>query len=222
MKKNEIFLSSNIKYLRMSNKKTQKDIGDLCGKTDTAVSNWEKGIREPDTIDLANIANYFNVSIDELMLKDLRFDNAVSIDIKPTNMVKIPVLSKIPAGMSFDVIEEQFTLGFEEIPKEWLNGNKEYFALKLVGDSMEPDYHDDDIGIFLKTNDCENGQDCCVRINGFDATFKRIKKQENGIMIIPLNENSSTPFNSAFYTNDDIINMPIEIIGVIKQIRRNK
>jgi len=73
MEKEDIFLSSNIRHLRILNNKTQDDIAKICNKRFTAVSNWEKGIREPDAVDLARIANYFNVTIDDLMLKDLRF-----------------------------------------------------------------------------------------------------------------------------------------------------
>ena len=73
MEENKIFLSSNIKHLRILNKKTQEEIGEVCNKTNTAVSNWEKGIREPDAVDLSALSTYFNVSIDDLMLKDLRF-----------------------------------------------------------------------------------------------------------------------------------------------------
>ncbi len=72
MDKREIFLSTNIKYLRILNGKTQEEVAKVCNKKNTAVSNWEKGIREPDAIDLANIANFFDISIDDLMLKDLR------------------------------------------------------------------------------------------------------------------------------------------------------
>ena len=158
--------------------------------------------------------------INNKFLLSLDFDNGTLIDLD-TDCVQIPVLGKIPAGMPLEAIEERYTIDYEEIPREWLKGGKEYFALKLDGDSMEPNYHNGDIVIFLKANDCETGQDCCIRINGDDATFKRIKKQINGIMIIPLNENNSTGFNSTFYTNEDINNMPIEIIGIVKQIRRN-
>ena len=69
----KLFLASNLKYLRNLKGKNQEEIGELCGKTNTAVSNWEKGIREPDAIDLSILSNYFNVSVDDLMLKDLRF-----------------------------------------------------------------------------------------------------------------------------------------------------
>ncbi len=68
----EIFLASNIKYLRILNNKTQAELAKACNKKNTAVSNWEKGIREPSAIDLAIISNFFNVSIDDLMLKNLR------------------------------------------------------------------------------------------------------------------------------------------------------
>lgn len=72
MKIPTIYLSSNIKFLRAQHKKTQNDLAKLCGKKNTAISNWEKGIREPSSIDLAILANYFNVSVDDLLLKDLK------------------------------------------------------------------------------------------------------------------------------------------------------
>lgn len=180
------------------------------------------------TVDtLKKIARTMGMTINDLLIQsgdvkieDLQFDNAELIDL-PIDNVRIPVLGRIPAGIPFEAIEEQYTIDYEEIPRDWLKGGKQYFALKLDGDSMEPDYRDKDTVIFLKTSECESGQDCCVKINGFDATFKRIKKQENGIMIIPLNENNSSGFSTTFYTIDDIKNKPIEIIGVAKQSRRN-
>lgn len=71
-KEKNIFLSTNIKHLRKTNNKTQKELATFCGKRDTAISNWEKGIREPNAIDLANISTFFNIPIDDLVLKDLR------------------------------------------------------------------------------------------------------------------------------------------------------
>ena len=65
----KIYIASNLKHLRLLNKKTQDDIAKLCDKKNTAISNWEKGIREPDSIDLAKLSNYFNISIDDLMKK---------------------------------------------------------------------------------------------------------------------------------------------------------
>lgn len=71
MEDNNIYLASNLKFLRKDKKKTQEDVAKFCGKTNTAVSNWELGIREPDAVDLARLSTYFDVSVDDLMLSDL-------------------------------------------------------------------------------------------------------------------------------------------------------
>lgn len=75
MENKNIFLSSNLKYLRNIKGKTQQDVADYCNKANTAISNWEKGIREPDAVDLAKLSDFFNVPIDDLMLKDLRISD---------------------------------------------------------------------------------------------------------------------------------------------------
>lgn len=159
--------------------------------------------------------------INNKFLNFVDFDNAELTNL-PTETIQIPLLGKIPAGIPLEIIEDKYAVDTVDIPKDWLKGNHKYFALKLEGDSMEPDYLDKDIIIFKQVNDCVSGQDCCIRINGFDATFKRVRKQDNGIMIIPLNENNSSGFVSTFYSKEDIEKMPIEILGVVKQIRRNK
>ena len=156
-----------------------------------------------------------------LIGQSIIYDNAEQVELDG-NTIKIPVLGKIPAGMPLEAIEDTYTIDTIDIPKDWLRGDNHYFALRLEGDSMEPEYLDNDIIIFKQSNTCNSGDDCCIRINGFDATFKRVRKQENGIMIIPLNENNSTGFVSTFFSKEEIVNKPVEILGVVKQIRRNK
>ena len=72
MENKNIYLSSNLKFLRTIKGKTQQEVADYCDKANTAISNWEKGIREPDAVDLAKLSNFFNIPIDDLILKDLR------------------------------------------------------------------------------------------------------------------------------------------------------
>ena len=216
----EIF-AKNLKYYMGYYEKDRNKICDDLNIPYTTFTDWYNGTTYPRIDKIELLANYFNIKKSDLIenkYKDLNFDNATPIDL-PADTVRIPVLGRIPAGVPIEAIED--ILGYEEIPRDWLKGGKEYFALILDGDSMEPEYRDKDTGIFLKTPNCESGQDCCIKINGFDATFKRIRKQDNGIMVIPLNENNSTGFSTTFFTNDEIISKPVEIIGVIKQIRRN-
>lgn len=192
----------------------------------TVDSILKRGIDNSNVGNVIKMCKSLNISIDSLLdskeiIPNLSFDNGAIVDINmEIEFVKIPILGVIKAGMPVEAQEN--IIDYIDIPKDWLKGDKEFFALKLDGDSMEPEYHDKDIVIFLKANDCESGQDCCVRINGFDATFKRIKKQDNGIMIIPLNENNSSGFSTTFYTNEDMEKMPIEILGIVKRVISDK
>lgn len=213
--------ATNLKHLRIQSGMTQEELAKKMDKDYSTIGKWELGQRSPIMTDVIKIADIFQVSLEKLIGSSMIYDNATPIKIS-NNVASIPVLGKIPAGMPLEAIENTYAVDTVDIPVEWLKGDNHYFALKLEGDSMEPDYLDNDIVIFKQASDCENGQDCCIRINGFDATFKRVRKQENGIMIIPLNENNSTGFVSTFYSREDIENMPIEILGIVKQIRRNK
>lgn len=80
MNNEKLYIASNIRYLRTLNGKTQEEIANICNKKNTAISNWEQGIREPEAIDLSILANFFNVSVDDLMLKDLRIANNKNYD----------------------------------------------------------------------------------------------------------------------------------------------
>ena len=69
------FLSSNIKYLRQSNNLKQGDLANMVGKARSLVSQWESDDRSITTEDIIKISNYFNISIDYLVSKDLRINN---------------------------------------------------------------------------------------------------------------------------------------------------
>lgn len=214
----KIYIASNLKHLRLLNKKTQDDIAKLCDKKNTAISNWEKGIREPDSIDLAKLSNYFNISIDDLMKKDLRFDNAEYIDVT-TKIVKVPVLGVIKAGTPIEAQED--IIEYVDIPEEWTKGNKKYYGLKIQGDSMYPKYEENDIVIFEQTEDYirANKKDCAVMVNGDNATFKNVTITESGITLIPLNINNSDGYQPTFYDKEQVKNKPVKIIGIAREKR---
>lgn len=75
MENNKIFLASNLKFLRVRKGLTQKQVADKLNKTDVAILYWENGKREPNAVDLGNLSILFNVSVSDLLLKDLRLEN---------------------------------------------------------------------------------------------------------------------------------------------------
>jgi len=123
------------------------------------------------------------------------------------------VLGVVPAGIPLEAIEE--IIDYEEIPEEMANLG-EYFGLVIKGDSMLPKLLHNDVIIVKKQSDCDSGGIAVVIIGGENATVKQIKKDQNGITLVPLN----TKYQPDFYSNQDIKKRPVTIIGKAVELRR--
>ena len=62
-----ILLGENLKKLRKKNDLTQEQLAEVLGVSPQAVSRWESEATYPDITMLPTIANYFDVSLDELI-----------------------------------------------------------------------------------------------------------------------------------------------------------
>lgn len=68
-----INLAKNLKRLRKQREMTQEDLADFIGVSFQAVSKWERGEGYPDITLLPVIANFFGVTLDELVgMNDIR------------------------------------------------------------------------------------------------------------------------------------------------------
>jgi len=90
--------------------------------------------------------------------------NIQSLNKKTEASAVVLVYGTIPAGVPMECIED--IIDTEEIPADMLKGGKQYFGLKVKGNSMNPEYLDGDTLILLKQDDCESGDDCIVMVNG--------------------------------------------------------
>ena len=174
-----------------------------------SISQYESGDRLPSDDIKLKMAELFNCSIDYLLgktnSKNISSDSAV-----------VFIYGTIPAGVPMELIED--IVDTEEINADMLRGGKQYFGLKIKGNSMYPEYLDGDTIILEKVEDCESGQDCCIMCNGNDGTFKRVFKNENGIILQPLNPE----YQPIVYSNEQIETLPVKIIGKVVELRRKK
>lgn len=211
MNKQEInkIIAENLTYLMDKSGKTQLDLADYMGVSQATVSNWCKGIKLPRMDKIDRICDFFNITRSQLMESaEDSFDGYCL-----SHAVRIPVLGSVPAGIPLEAIED--IEDWEEIPREWTSGGKEYFGLKIQGDSMFPKYMEGDTIILRKEDDCESGDECVVYVNGYDATFKKVIKKTDHIILQPLNS-SYEPIMIDY--NDE--HNPIKIVGVVVELRR--
>ncbi len=106
----------------------------------------------------------------------------------------VPVINKVSAGYPSDFNDLDYPVG---IADDYIRcpdmHDPNAFAVRVVGDSMEPKFHEGDIVIFSPAAEVHNGDDCFVRFAmPHETTFKRVFfESENKIRLQPRNEKYS-------------------------------
>ena len=202
---------NRVKELRKQKHITQEELGKVLDIQKAAISKYENGIAEPSTEVLNKMSAFFGVSIDYLLGNSpVKVSNQTSSD---SQGVRIPVLGRVVAGIPIEAVEE--ILDYEEITPE-LAASGEFFALKIRGHSMEPRMMEGDVVIVRRQDDVESGDVAIVLVNGNEATVKRVKKQEDGITLIATNTSVYEPH---YYSNKEIEELPVRILGKVVELR---
>lgn len=219
-KSKRILANNIIRYLEIQHM-DRKTLASKLGVKYSTLCDWVQPNHAsyPKADMIQKIADALGVGMYYLLSENEGDDLVFMVDKMLESKVIIPVLGKVPAGVPYEAIENSIPETYETIPKNWLKGDKKYFALILDGDSMEPKYHDGDTAIFLKTPTCESGDLCCIRIGNNEATFKKVTLLDDGILVSPLNKNNSSGFSETFYSAEKLEMEPIEIIGTLVECR---
>lgn len=209
------------KMIEVLRKKRGLSQGDLAKKihvTKQTISNYETSKRMPDVETLEKIADALGVPMSSLVSRDDQRETINSIygfAAASPNVIRVPILGTITAGIPINAVED--VLDWEELPISMARGGKEFFGLRIRGDSMAPEYRNGDTIILRKQETCESGQDCAVMVNNEDATFKRVRITDGGIVLMPINP----AYEPKFYTSSEVDELPVRILGVVIQLRRN-
>ena len=212
-------LQTRIRSLRQEHNLTQEDFGKIFGIVKSTVSLYENGRSVPNDQIKTRMCQYFGVSMDYLLgLTDNRFpitEDTITAAVQKKKGVRIPVLGNIQAGIPIEAIQD--ILDWEEIPEDWVKHGEEYIALQIRGNSMAPKLLEGDVVILRRQDDVESGDIAAVLVNGNDATIKKVKKDLTGITLIPFNAGDYDPLT---YSNQQIQDLPIRVIGKLVELRR--
>jgi repressor LexA len=161
-----------------------------------------------DTIE--KLAKAMMMSSGELMALITEKDKT---EHKEGKSASIPLVGRVAAGMPIHA--EDNIIGYVDIPKRVAEQN-DMFALLIKGNSMYPEIKDGDIVVVRKQGFVENRDIAIVRINGEDATCKRIEITDEGITLIPINPE----YESKHFTKEEVETLPVEIVGKVFEVRR--
>ncbi len=194
--------------LRKDRGMSQEELGQLLGVQKTAIYKYEKGLTSIPQNKIAKICDIFGVPADYLLGRsnetpeELR--KFIKIKFYDRWTVNGPIQSKIPE------------IGYEVPKNEAKIVEKNFFAIKFMGDSMYPFYMDGDIVVIEKGVDFNTGEDVLLSIGESDAVIRKCSKEPNGLLIKAINP----IFPPKFYTFEELTTIPVNILGRVKQITR--
>lgn len=190
----------NIRYLRMEYGMSLEELANKLGyKSLSTVAKWESGIAEPSIRVIKRIADIFKVDFRELATGDL------------TRTISNPLYEaaagegRINDGYPSD--EYSVKLEADEV------------VIRVSGRSMEPTLQDGDkVVVTVQSIIDYPHQIALVKVNGDEATLKRVEIKDNGVMLIGDNINAYPPH---FFTDTEVTELPVTIEGVVTKLIRD-
>ena len=201
-------IGTRMKERRLQLNKTLEEVGSVVGVSKATIQRYEKGaITNIPSDKIEKIAKALSTTPAFLMGWEDKSNRLKG--------VRIPILGRVVAGIPLEAITD--IEGYEEItPKMASLG--EYFALRIKGHSMEPQILDNDVVICKCQSDVESGDIAIILVNGDEATCKQIKKSPEGVTLIGFNPVVYPPH---FYSNKEIADLPVNVIGKVVELRRS-
>lgn len=219
-------LSKYLRNIRESLGYSIYDVNKLCDISPSYLSLMENGKRRPSPIILKKLSSIYHIDYNDLLIK-AGFSELIeedknknllkkigAIPLSEIDTIKIPVLGTVKAGYNYlaqENIIDYIAFKIDGTDKE------NYYALNIVGDSMEPLFDDGDTVIVHKQDDFENGDNCVVLINGNEATVKKVYKGNTGIELKAVNPY----YPPKIFTKEEIRDLPVKVIGVVEKSIRN-
>lgn len=161
----------------------------------TVRSILERGILNAKVENVIKICKGLNIKPENIM-DDTNEEETVPLPVK-----KIPVVAKISAGLP--IYSEENLIDYIYFANSNIQKDNELFGLKVTGDSMDKEFNEGDVVVVEKDSPVENGQIGVVMVNGYNATVKRIRYNDDQIILIPESNNSSH-YPQVYSKNDEV------------------
>lgn len=203
---------NNLKLYRKKRNVSQVEIAKILGLTATAYGHYETGRRTISPENLSKLADYYGVSIDELMGRGSMDSVGKHMEEVPEivseDEVMIPLVASLRCGPGYSGDAFKF---IKPVPipktfvKRWGDGLQ---AIVAVGESMSPNIIPGDMLICRPGNDWVDGNVVSVNYHDTDMV-KRIYLTKDGVDL----RSDNPSFDTIHVTDDEIRNGQFHVLG---------
>lgn len=162
---------------------SQEGLAKLCEVTRSAVQQWEKeNGTAPKRTQQARVATVLGLSIAELM------GGADNVQAGPDVRGSVPLISAAQAG-SYKMHVDNYHPddGGEERISTTVPVGRHTFALRVRGDSMEPEFKEGAILIVEPEMEAQSGDFVIVQEGDAEPTFKQLTRDGPDLYLKPVN-----------------------------------
>lgn len=185
------------------------DVSRDTGIPSSVFTDWKKGRYNPKADKIFALAQYFEVPMEVFFENEDRIEYYVAqIQGNIRNYLDQKPLYRASAGQG----AYNGTYADETIESE--DG---YEYATVVGDSMFPTLQNGDIVKIQPQTETTPHDYTLVKVDGEHATIKFVEIVENGIWLRAVNKEV---FKDKFYSIQDVLTLPITIIGKAVEVRR--
>ena len=173
-----------IKERRVAQGLSARELAHRANMSGAHIRYIEEGKRRPTFDRLMDILNALGAGMGEF-LSETGYGEANVERVTIDTSRKVPVVSWVTAGKRKEVCDA-FEPGDAD---EWIDADirgKNVFALRVLGDSMEPEFVEGDVVIINPHVEATPGDFVVVKV-GDEATFKQLKKFGQSWVLHPLN-----------------------------------
>lgn len=187
-------IAENIKALRAIFHVTQRELAEIAGVTENAVSKWENGYSEPRMGAIERMASCYGITksniieeggmtlIDPVTKKPRIKQVPGAITPPEPRKAYLPLLGKVHAGDAQEpqVLDERISLPYEV----WEHHRDGYF-LQVEGQCMSKIYPEGSYILIDPMQRPTNGSIAVVSIDGADYVMRRLYRGANVLVLSP-------------------------------------
>lgn len=184
------YIGKQIRKNREQRNISVEQLANMLGTTRATVTRYELGTRKANQDILFKLSELFNISVNDFFPpRESQITSTPSNIVYPEGMerVQLPLIGEIACGDPITAEENVEGYIEETFEKPIPSGN--LFALRCKGHSMEPTIPDKAIVVIREQPDVEDDEIAAVQVDqDTEATLKRIKHQNNMIILMPDNK----------------------------------